>query len=322
MSKTFFDNFYPNNLDDINLNEDTSDILNMYLRNNKMLFLIYGQNLSGKTSLIKILLKNYYNSLDYSENIIYINILKEQGINFFRNDIRNFCQINNSHMNKIKKSIIIDDFDFLNEINQKVLLHYVNKYNNINFIVSCSDLNKLILSTQYHLELIKIEDMDNKFLEKIYNKIVKKTNLSLDDNVKYNLLDKFNKNIPFFINKLLELNIMYYNDINNTSKKNYKFLDNNILINIENYLNLCEIKDIKKANNFILNLHKNGLSVIDILDNIIFYIKNINKKINEKIKFEIILLVTNYIHIFNNLHEDNIELLFLTNNMINIFIKN
>ena len=318
MDNTFFDNYKPNNLSDINLNTETIEIINIYLKNNKMLFLIHGPSLSGKTSLINILLKEYYNSSNHNDNILYINLLKEQGINYFRNEIKNFCQIHNSSNIK-QKSIIIDDFDSLNELNQKILINYINKYNNINFVLSCSDLNKIVPSTTYLLEMIKIENVDNVFLEKILNKIIKKTNIVLEENIKKKLLNDYNKNIPFFINKVLEINITFIDSNYIIEEKNYNFLDNNILINIDNYLNLCKNNKVKEAKKLILELHNIGLSVIDILDNIIYYVKNINKNLNEEYRFKIIKLITNYINIFNNLHEDKIELLFLTNNIIKIF---
>ena len=317
MNNTFFDNYKPTNLSDINLNNETIELINIYLKNNKMLFLIHGPSLSGKTSLINILLKEYYNSSNYNDNIIYINLLKEQGINYFRNEIKNFCQIHNSSNIK-QKSIIIDDFDSLNELNQKILINYINKYNNINFVLSCSDLNKIVPSTRYLLEIIRIEHLDTMFLEKILNKVIKKTNMVLEENIKKKLLDDYNKNIPFFMNKVLEINIIFINSNYIIEEKNYDFLDNNILINIDNYLNLCKNNKVKEAKKLILELHNIGLSVIDILDNIIYYVKNINKNLNEEYRFKIIKLITNYINIFNNLHEDKIELLFLTNNIIKI----
>lgn len=317
MDNTFFDNYKPTNLSDINLNNETIELINIYLKNNKMLFLIHGPSLSGKTSLINILLKEYYNSSNYNDNIIYINLLKEQGINYFRNEIKNFCQIHNSSNIK-QKSIIIDDFDSLNELTQKILITYINKYNNINFILSCSDLNKIVPSTRYLLEIIRIEHLDTMFLEKILNKVIKKTNMVLEENIKKKLLDDYNKNIPFFMNKVLEINIIFINSNYIIEEKNYDFLDNNILINIDNYLNLCKNNKVKEAKKIILELHNIGLSVIDILDNIIYYVKNINKNLNEEYRFKIIKLITNYINIFNNLHEDKIELLFLTNNIIKI----
>jgi len=319
MNSEFFNNYKPKDLDDINLDEKSKTILNLYLKNKKMLFLIYGENLSGKTSLINILLHSYYNTKNYEKYIIYINLLKEQGINYFRNEIKNFCQINNSNINNIKKSIIIDDFDLLNEFNQKILINYISKYKNINFILSCSDLNKIIESSIHKLELIKIKNIDNIFLEKILNNIIFKTNINIDENIKKKILNDYNKNIPFLVNKILEINLCKISENLILDVNKYIFLDSNILISISKYIDLCRNKNIIEANKLILNLHNDGLSVIDILDNIIYYIKNYNNNLCEKYKFVIIKVVTNYINIFNNLHEDKIELLFLTNNLIRCF---
>ena len=320
MNSEFFNNYKPRELDDINLDEESRYILDLYLKNNKMLFLIYGENLSGKTSLINILLSIYYDKCNYEENVIYLNLLKEQGINYFRNEIKNFCQINNSNTNNIKKSIIIDDFDSLNELNQKILINYFDRYKNINFILSCSDLNKITESSFHKLELIKIKNIDNIFLEKILNKIILKTNMILNDNIKKQILLYYSKNIPFLVNKIIEINISKFNKKSILNIENYNFLDNNILIKINNYIKLCKDNNFKEAINLILNIHNDGLSVIDILDNIIYYIKYDNNYILiEECKFKIIKVVTNFINIFNNLHEDKIELLFLTNNIIKCF---
>ncbi len=43
-----------------------------------------------------------------------------------------------------------------------------------------------------------------------------------------------------------------------------------------------------------------------------------NYNFNEESRYKIIKLITYYINIFNNLHEENIELLFLTNSIIKI----
>ena len=76
------------------------------------------------------------------------------------------------------------------------------------------------------------------------------------------------------------------------------------------------IESIKYMNK-IVNM---GYSVIDILDEMVNYIK-FNCQFEDNIKYKIIKLLCNYINIFNNIHEEPIELIFLTNNLINIFNK-
>ena len=65
----------------------------------------------------------------------------------------------------------------------------------------------------------------------------------------------------------------------------------------------------------------NGFSVIDILEEFFLYIK-FHSDLDDKYKYEIIKLICKYINIFHNIHEDSIELIFLTNNIRNIFNKN
>ena len=59
----------------------------------------------------------YYANINdnINDNILCINLLNDSGINYYRNEIKTFCQINNK--NKLK-TIVIDDLDLLmNNIN-------------------------------------------------------------------------------------------------------------------------------------------------------------------------------------------------------------
>ena len=77
---------------------------------------------SGKTVLIDSILHNYYgieNIKRIKNNILYISSLREQGISFYKNDVKSFCQSTSELYNK-KKSIIIDNLDGLSDINQNI----------------------------------------------------------------------------------------------------------------------------------------------------------------------------------------------------------
>jgi len=56
---------------------------------------------------------------------------------------------------------------------------------------------------------------------------------------------------------------------------------------------------------------------MDIYDNYFLFIKTCDI-VNEEQKYEIIKLLCKYITIFHNIHEDEIELAFLTNNLIKL----
>jgi len=107
--------------------------------------------------LKKNIIKN--NILD--SDILIINSLKEQGISFYRNEVKNFCQT--ITLSDKKKTIIIDDIDSINEQCQQVFRNYIDKYsNNINVIMSCSNIHKIIDTLKSRVSILKLESINKK----------------------------------------------------------------------------------------------------------------------------------------------------------------
>ena len=108
-----------------------------------------------------------------------INSLKDQGINYYRNDVKTFCQTICTIPNK-KKILILDDIDILNEQSQQVFRNCIDKYNNnVNFLLSCTNIQKVIDSLQSRIFIIKLDIPNNKVLEKILKKIIIKEDIIL-----------------------------------------------------------------------------------------------------------------------------------------------
>ena len=85
------------------------------------------------------------------------------------------------------------------------------------------------------------------------------------------------------------------------------------------YTNYCKMdKDLIKATTLIYKIYDRGYSVMDILDNYFLFIKT-TPILSEDEKYKIIPLICKYITIFNNIHEDEIELGLFTNRLIGIF---
>ena len=150
----------------------TIDSLNM---------LLIGDLGCGKTSLINAIIHDYYSDIkcgelnnhenNYKNNILTINTLKEQGILYYRNEVKNFCQTKSSIYGK-KKIILLDDFDHINEQSQQIFRSYIDKYSsNVHFIASCNQSQKVIDSIQSRLNIIKIKPLTNENISKIINKI-------------------------------------------------------------------------------------------------------------------------------------------------------
>ncbi|MAA50112.1 MAG: hypothetical protein CMP83_08055 [Gammaproteobacteria bacterium] len=326
--------YIPKNIDDFNLTQETKDLLNILIKDDNILFLINGGISSGKSKLINVILNKYYNTennknLLENENILYISLLKDQGINYYKNDLINFCNIYSYK----KKTIVIEDIELFNEQIQIIFYNLINKYNKtVNFIISCNDILKINNNIIDILELIKIESIDKDFLLNILDNIIENENINIKDYKLKELLIKMSNNyIPNLINIVERIKISNNNSesaYNSESRSSSEYelsdeiiqeLENNIITrDFEKYIELCKKKYVKNACEYLINLYNNGYSVIDILDDFLSYLKHYDKLLSENEKFSTIKILIKYINIFYSLHEDKIELFFLTNNIIKI----
>ena len=126
----------------------------------------------------------YFNNdeINNTHNIMYINNLNEQGIQYFRTEVKTFCQ---TTKNLKKKVIVIDDIDLINEQSQQVFRNCIDKYNNnVQFLCSCTNTQKVIESIQSRLNTIKLNFMSTKSLKNILNKISVKESFDITEDAK------------------------------------------------------------------------------------------------------------------------------------------
>ena len=106
MNQTLFLHKYqPLYFKDFESNDEMIDILNTLININNLNILFIGDIGSGKTTFLNATIKEYYKDYtqqQYQHNILHINSLKEQGINYYRNDVKTFCQTCSSINNKKK----------------------------------------------------------------------------------------------------------------------------------------------------------------------------------------------------------------------------
>jgi exodeoxyribonuclease-5 len=120
-------------------------------------FVLKGYAGTGKTTLLNAIVNEYYDGNVNKDNILFINNLNEQGISYYRNEMKIFCQSSSLIHNK-KKLIIIDDLDTINDQGQQVFRSTLDKYsNNVHCIASCSNTLKVIDSLQSRMNIISIK---------------------------------------------------------------------------------------------------------------------------------------------------------------------
>lgn len=323
MEQPFIIKYKPSVLENFEIKDEIKKMINFLIDIDFVNILFVGNSGSGKSTLTDIIIKQYYkdslNSKNYSNNnILYINTLKEQGIHYYRNEVKTFCQTKNSD-NKKKKFLIIDDIDMINEQGQQVFRNCLDKYkNNINFICTCTNLQKVIESLQSRQLIIKIKCLTNNDILKISKNVIEKEQLTIDDTALDTILDLSNSSVRVMLNYLDKCRLL--------NKKITNTIANNICTDIsyelfDSYTNCIlhnnnETSDhnIRTAIKILYNIYDTGYSVIDILDNYFIYIK-ISTTLSDNKKFIIIKLLCKYISIFYEIHEEKIELALFTNNL-------
>jgi DNA polymerase III delta prime subunit len=314
----FTHKFQPLYFKDFEIDKEMTNLLKLLISIDNLNILFIGDMGCGKTSILNSLIREYYigyNEAQYSENILHINSLKEQGINYYRTDVKTFCQTCSVIKNK-KKIVVLDDIDLINEQSQQVFRNCIDKFShNVHFISSCSNIQKVIESLQSRFTIIKIKPLQRDNLLKIMDKIVVSEKINMDEDAKNFILDICNNTVKILINYLEKfklLNIFITFELANRVCTNISFLT------FQQYTEFIKSKNLKEATRLLYSIHDKGYSVMDILDNYFLFIKTTNF-LTEDEKYMIVPHICKYITIFHNVHEDEIELALFTNNLINSF---
>jgi replication factor C subunit 2/4 len=316
MNIPFLKKYQPIFYKDFTIDNEYIELLTTLSTMNNLNILLVGNPGSGKTSLLYATIREYYQQkIIPKNNVLYINNLKEQGIQYYRTEVKTFCQTPSMIFGK-KKFIILDDIDLINDQSQQVFRNCIDKYShNVHFLASCSNTQKVIDSIQSRCTIIKIKPVHKAFLKKIYNKIKKAEKLDIEKNAEQFILNICNNSIRLLINYMEKFKLL---NIHITEKKVKEICTNISFYEFEKYTEEWYInKDLKFAIQIINSIYKKGYSVMDILDSYFTFIK-ITDMIEENIKYKIIRLILKYIALFHTLHENDIELALFTNELLKL----
>jgi len=311
----FVNKYKPYFINDFCMDDNLKKTIHTLIDIDNLKLLFVGNQCSGKTTLLYAIIREYYNldkNTSFPEhNMLIINNLKEQGIQYFRNEMKTFCQSRCSIHGK-KKLVIVDDIDSINEQSQQVFRNYIDKYkNNIHFISVCTNIQKVIESIQSRTHIININVPTKDDLIRIMNTIVTNENIIINDESKEFLIKTVDNSIRLLINYLEKFYILNKPINIDLCKKLVSNISYNLL---EKYIIHIQNNEINEAIRLITKIHDYGYSVIDILDYFITFIKQ-TVILDDNTKYEVIPFLCKYITIFHSIHEDGIELALFTNNL-------
>ena len=305
-----------NTINDCSIKGNDQHNIQLLIESHQVNLIIAGHSGTGKTTLINLIVEQYYKGCkNIRENILNINSLQEQGIQYYRSDVKNFCQIKSS-VPGFKKTLVVDNIDEIGEQQQQIFQNYIDKYD-INFIATTSAISKVNHNIISRLNYIEMLDINYEKLSKLYDDVYERENMKIQ-------LDNIHKTL------IIEL-----------SGKSYKKLLNNIFkiklygkkCTSEHITKMCSNIDIQYYDSFVTNIRakkfpeslnilhsaytNEGYSIQDILFYFYYYIRN-QKTLDDQFKYELIKIITKYIAIIINNYEDELELALFTSDCINI----
>ena len=317
MKPLFINKYRPIMFDDYDDNITVVPTIKLLIHTNCTNILILGDNNSGKSTILNSIFKEYYRDISpatYSNNILFINNISEQGINYYRNEVKHFCQIR-SNIHDKKKLIVLDDIDLVNEQSQQVFRGFIDNFSkNVLFVASTGNMKKVIDSLQSRFTILKLDPFNERTVSNIINTIKRNELISIDKEAENFIVRISNSNIKVLLQYLQKCKLI---NTHITMELVHNICCNISLIVFEQYTIFVKEKNLISAINILNKLHDNGYSIIDILEGYFSFVKK-TKLFDDELKYKIIKFICKYIYIFYNIHEDEIELSFFTNNLINI----
>ena len=310
MIQPFVSKYRPCALQDYYLSKEIVEVFDTLSGMDALNVLVVGDIGSGKTALTKTLVKLYYGTQQAStkNNIMYITTLQEQGISFYRNEVRTFCQTPSSIPTK-KKMLIIDDLDTVNDQSQQVFRNCIDKFShNVQFVSTCANIQKIIESLQSRTTIVRLPRITKKELRHLCDHICLQEKLFVSPEAKDFMVTVCNHSIRTLINYLEKFRLVNKNiDLS---------LAQDVCTNInfeklEVYTNLCFSNELHQAIEVLYESVDAGFSVMDVLDNYFLFVKS-TSCLTEEQKYRVVPLLCKYIAIFHNIHEDELELALFT----------
>jgi DNA polymerase III delta prime subunit len=269
---------------------------------------LVGNETFSKNMIINTIIK----SLNLSErDVLNVNNFKDQGVSNIRYEIKLFSQTTTNH----KRLLVIEDIETYSDNIQKLFINNIDKWSqNINIIVTCNNIYNVDESLVSRLFPIAIPNIDEKRIYDKMNEILTAENIQVDDTIKEFIVSICDNNLQTMYHILEKCAFLKSSITLDALSRACTIIHSKIL---HKYFELLRENNVWGAYNHLLQVLENGYSVIDVLNELYFFVKTTDI-LSEKEKYSCFKIISDYIVTFITIHEEELELLVFTNDLTSI----
>lgn len=306
-----YDKYKPKSLREHNFNHDIVETLYKLIEIDSLNVLIVGAEGTGKTLLANNAIAEYYHQ--QTADVFTISTLTDHGSVFTRDMLKTFCQTRSS--SSLKKTVLIENFELIQEPHQYTIRTIIDTFGHlVNIVGVAESTNRIIESIQSRLITLQCHPPTRDCLLHIMRNIIQKEGLHMTKNATDHILQSSNLSVNKMINYIekcafLKQHVTYNCSINLCDGIHYKHLNA--------FTKLCQESKRKDASDIIIRIYKNGYSILDIMHEYVYFLKRTDI-ITEHEKYQTIPIICQFIHMFYEVQEHEIELVFFTQKIINI----
>jgi len=277
-NQLFTEKYRPKTIEDTILPERISSIFLKEQNNLSQHYLLYGNAGLGKTSVAKILAKNY--------PYLYINVSDESGVDIIRDRIVNFCStISISENRENLKVVILDEMDGASDQFYKALRATIERFcNHVRFIGTCNYINKIPEAIQSRFVCINFNPVSKEEEKEIKIKYVNRIKKILSEQgIKIEnpaLIEFVKRNFPDLRSMVNKIQLFKTQGINNIT-----------------------IDNIKQSSYSFIELFKLCISQPDPVNNYKIIMSNYSNKIDDVMNS----LGSEFVEYIKEFHEDKIS---------------
>jgi len=288
-------------------------LLETLIRIDSLHVMLMGAAGTGKTTLCNLILKKYYEGRVDQANVLYINSVKEQGVQYYRSEVRIFCQTSSTLVGK-RKTIVLDDMDVISEQGQQVFLTGLDNYGHmVNYIVSCRCQHNLIESIHSRLICIQLAPFSPEYLKQLLQNVALQEEVEITPDAQVMIVARCNSSVRTLINYVEKFKLLKQAVTSEVVGQCCSTIQESYLGRL---MDRIFRQDLREALTIVRMISDEGYAVMDILDAFFTYLKLY--EVEDDIKYKMTKVISKYICIFNQIHEHSVELLFFVNELIQI----